>query len=189
MSATASSGLPVSFTSTTLTVCTVSGATVTLLSKGNCTIQASQVGNTSYAAAPSVSQTFTVDTGTLTLRSIVNAGSYAAIPIASDEFTAAFGIDLSTTTAQTNSLALSKTLAGTSLTITDSAGVTRTAPLFYVSATQINFLVPEGLAAGSSTVTVTNSTGTKYHGHNHRIRLPSLFTADSSGKGVPQRSR
>ncbi len=60
LSATASSGLPVSFTSLTSGVCTVSGATLTLATPGTCTIQASQPGNAQYAAATPVTQSFTV---------------------------------------------------------------------------------------------------------------------------------
>jgi RHS repeat-associated protein len=60
ISATASSGLPVTFTSTTTTICTVSGNTVTVVAAGTCTIQASQPGNSTYAAAPNVSRSFTV---------------------------------------------------------------------------------------------------------------------------------
>jgi hypothetical protein len=41
-------------------VCTTSGATVTLLKAGTCTIQASQPGNTTYNPAISVSRSFTV---------------------------------------------------------------------------------------------------------------------------------
>src|ERR1019366_5355094 len=60
VSATASSGLAVSFNSQTTLVCTVSGATVTLVSVGTCTIQATQAGNTNYAAATPVNQSFQV---------------------------------------------------------------------------------------------------------------------------------
>ena len=60
VSATASSGLAVSFNSQTTAVCTVSGATVTLVSAGACTIQATQAGNTNYAPATPVSQSFQV---------------------------------------------------------------------------------------------------------------------------------
>jgi hypothetical protein len=61
LSASASSGLPVSFTSTTPPVCTVSGATVTTVAAGACTITASQGGSASYAAADDVAQSFQVD--------------------------------------------------------------------------------------------------------------------------------
>ena len=60
LTATASSGLPVSFASQTTTVCTVPGATVTLLSVGTCTIQGTQAGNTTYSAALPESQSFSV---------------------------------------------------------------------------------------------------------------------------------
>ncbi|TMH06184.1 MAG: hypothetical protein E6H67_06865 [Betaproteobacteria bacterium] len=60
LAATASSNLPVSFTSLTTAVCTVSGATVTIIGAGTCTIQSSQSGNANYSAAPNVSQSFTV---------------------------------------------------------------------------------------------------------------------------------
>jgi hypothetical protein len=60
VSATASSGLAVTFASTTATVCIISGSTVNLVSAGTCTIQATQAGNTTFAAATPVSASFTV---------------------------------------------------------------------------------------------------------------------------------
>jgi hypothetical protein len=60
LTATASSGLPVSFTSYTLTICTVSGNTVTLVAAGKCYIRATQAGNATYAAAPPVTQIFQI---------------------------------------------------------------------------------------------------------------------------------
>jgi hypothetical protein len=52
-------GLPVTFASTTLTVCTVSGNTATLLTPGSCTIKASVAGNAEYFA-DITGQTFVV---------------------------------------------------------------------------------------------------------------------------------
>jgi alpha-tubulin suppressor-like RCC1 family protein len=63
VAATASSGLPVSFSSLTPLVCTATGsqgATVSLLLLGTCTLQANQAGNSQYAAATPVQQSFTV---------------------------------------------------------------------------------------------------------------------------------
>ena len=54
--ATASSNLPVDYASTTPGVCTVSGATVTMVSAGTCRLTASQPGNTLWLAATDVSQ-------------------------------------------------------------------------------------------------------------------------------------
>jgi hypothetical protein len=58
--ATASSGLAVSFTSSTGAVCTVAGNTVTSQSAGTCTITASQAGNTNFLAASDVARSFDV---------------------------------------------------------------------------------------------------------------------------------
>ena len=58
--ATASSGLPVSFSSQTTNVCTVSGSTVTLVTTGDCTLRANQAGDATYAPAPNVDQSFSV---------------------------------------------------------------------------------------------------------------------------------
>jgi hypothetical protein len=60
VTATASSGLPVTLASTTPLVCNVVGAKVTIVGGGKCSIIASQVGNTNYAPATSVTQTFEV---------------------------------------------------------------------------------------------------------------------------------
>ena len=67
-SATASSGLPVTYTSTTTGICTISGATLTVVSAGNCIIRAEQSGDQTdsdgdgiyWAAAPSITQSFSI---------------------------------------------------------------------------------------------------------------------------------
>jgi hypothetical protein len=64
LTATASSGLQVSFTSSNPAVATVSVSTVTILRAGITTITASQPGNATYSAALPVSRTLTVDAGT-----------------------------------------------------------------------------------------------------------------------------
>ena len=61
------SGNPVTFSSTTPGVCTVSGSTVTGVSVGACTIAANQAGNANYNAATQATQTFTVDKGKQTI--------------------------------------------------------------------------------------------------------------------------
>ena len=60
VSATASSGLAVAYASTTPSVCTVGGSSVTLVSPGTCTITTSQPGDVNYAAAADVSRSFDV---------------------------------------------------------------------------------------------------------------------------------
>ena len=68
--ATSSSGLPVSFTANTYSVCTVSGTALTLVALGTCTVSASQIGNGAYAPAPIVSRSFTVNPAALLTQTI-----------------------------------------------------------------------------------------------------------------------
>ena len=67
IAATATSGLPVNFSSTTASVCAISGATVTVLAAGACSIVANQAGNASYAAATPAVQRFAVNPASQTI--------------------------------------------------------------------------------------------------------------------------
>lgn len=60
LSATATSGLAVSFASQTSHVCTVSANTATLLIAGTCTIRATQAGNATFGPATPADRSFTV---------------------------------------------------------------------------------------------------------------------------------
>ena len=64
ISAQASSGLAVTFSSTTPSTCSVNGNSVSLIETGTCTIKASQAGNAIYAPANSIQQSFNISTGT-----------------------------------------------------------------------------------------------------------------------------
>ncbi len=61
LTASASSGLPVTLSSFTPAVCSVSGTQATLLTIGHCSIIADQAGNASYSVAPRVSVSFAVN--------------------------------------------------------------------------------------------------------------------------------
>ena len=78
MSATASSGLTVSFASQTTGVCTVSTATIHLVTTGTCTIRASQAGNSNYNAATTVDQSFAVSAGPAAVLLLNNPGDMYA---------------------------------------------------------------------------------------------------------------
>lgn len=66
-SATATSGLPVTYTTSTPSVCSVSGSTITGVAAGICTIAANQFGNTSYSAATQATQSITIGQPTQTI--------------------------------------------------------------------------------------------------------------------------
>jgi hypothetical protein len=78
-SATASSGLSVTYTSSIGTVATVSGTTITVVGAGTTTITASQAGNANFYAATNSIQTLTVNKATLTVSGAsVTAKTYDA---------------------------------------------------------------------------------------------------------------
>jgi Tol biopolymer transport system component/fibronectin type 3 domain-containing protein len=95
LSANATSGLEVTFSSSNGAVATISGATVTIKGVGTAIITASQSGNSNYNAAPDVTQTLTVlrdstvpdlivstlSSGSLSGRPVVNVAGSASDPI------------------------------------------------------------------------------------------------------------
>jgi hypothetical protein len=94
-SATASSGLAVTFTSTTPTVCTVSGTngkTIKGLRIGTCGVKANQAGNSSYLAAPAVTKTIAVGKGNQTITLTCNPTSIAVNATANCTATASSGL-------------------------------------------------------------------------------------------------
>ncbi|MBI5655915.1 MAG: hypothetical protein HZC44_03430 [Geobacter sp.] len=60
LSAIATSGLTVSFSSQTTSICTVSGTTINGLATGDCIVAANQAGDANYLAAPQVTRTIAV---------------------------------------------------------------------------------------------------------------------------------
>ena len=67
--ATTTSGLIVAYSSATTDVCTVSGATVTIVAAGTCTLAANQAGNTNYSAATQKTQNVTITKANQTIAS------------------------------------------------------------------------------------------------------------------------
>jgi len=84
LSATATSGLTVSFTSLTTSVCTVSGVQASFIAIGACTIQAAQPGNSTYSAATPVNRTFSVhgESQTITFPPVASQIIGATVPLA-----------------------------------------------------------------------------------------------------------
>jgi DNA-binding beta-propeller fold protein YncE len=80
VSATASSGLGVSYASATTGVCTVSGTSVSFVGAGTCTVSAAQPGNANYHAAASILQSFGITSPTTTATYTVNFSS-STVPV------------------------------------------------------------------------------------------------------------
>ncbi|HEX4945111.1 MAG TPA: IPT/TIG domain-containing protein, partial [Blastocatellia bacterium] len=114
----------------------------------------------------------------------VRAASYVGPDVAGDSIASAFGVDLATEVASAVRAPLPEVLAGTTVKVTDSKGVTKAAALFFVSPSQINYLLPVGLAEGLAQVTITNRAGVVSRGSVliHAV-APSVFSADATGTG------
>lgn len=130
-----------------------------------------------------------VDTGRIcrlsTLRAdVVSAASYVA-PVAPESIASAFGEGFAFQAVNATAMPLPTTLGGTTVSVTDSLGVTRSAPLFYVSPGQINFETPANTAAGPARVTVTRSDGISSRSAVQVDTVaPALFAANANGTGA-----
>ncbi|MDQ3012886.1 MAG: CAP domain-containing protein [Acidobacteriota bacterium] len=110
----------------------------------------------------------------------VNAANYVQT-IAPDSLAATFGNQLSSTTARATSLPLPLMLAGVAVIVNNLS-----APLLYVSPTQVNYLVPANVDPGTAVIKVMNGANVIANGTVVIENLsPSIFTVTANGKGVP----
>lgn len=131
-----------------------------------------------------VNQNRTCPTTALQVNS-VSAASFAGPNMAPDSIASAFGEGLAPVIEQATTNPLPTSLAGITASIKDHNGTSRTAPLFYASPGQVNFLVPAGSAAGAGTVSIYSGTALRSSGPVQiETVVPGLFTANSTGKGV-----
>lgn len=70
------------------------------------------------------------------------------------------------------------------VSVTDAAGVSRQANPTYASATQINFVVPAGTAAGQATISYPTGTGAQMAAATVQTVAPAIFSMSGSGVGV-----
>ncbi len=114
-----------------------------------------------------------------------SAASFKPHALAGESIASIFGTDMAATTQTASSIPLPTTLANTSVRIKDSAGVERPAPLFFVSPTQINFLIPSGVSNGASVFTVVKSDATTPSGVAQITAVaPAMFAANANGQGI-----
>ena len=115
----------------------------------------------------------------------VNAASFASM-LSPGTIAAAFGSNLATRTESAQVVPLPTTLAGTSVRVIDSRNVEHAAPLFFVSAGQINYLIPDKAALGAAQIVITSGNGTVSQGQlNLTNSAPGIFTASYTGRGLP----
>jgi len=133
----------------------------------------------SFGGSNTVSILFARAQGGPVLRRAVSAASDTAI-VAPESLATLFA-----PTAATASTSASPPwptrLGGISLEVRDSGGVTRLAPLLFVSPTQINCQVPTGVALGEATLAIADDRGTNQAGSMQVDALaPGLFLVSHS---------
>lgn len=116
----------------------------------------------------------------------LSAASFQRDVVSADMIVAMFGVEMATGTEAATTTPLPTTLQGTTVKVRDVAGTERSAPLFFVSAGQINYLIPTGTAVGPAVVIVTAGNG-KISVCNVSVQAvaPGLFAANANGMGVP----
>jgi hypothetical protein len=156
LSATATSGLAVTFTSTTTGVCTVSGTTATFVATGTCTIDANQAGNSTYAAAAMVPQSFTVNAAPLTAQTITfaNPGAQTVGTPLMLSATATSGLAVTFTSTTTGVCTVSGTQATFLTTGTCTIDANQVGNSTYVAAT----MVPQSFAVNAAPLTAQTIT-------------------------------
>ncbi len=112
-----------------------------------------------------------------------SAASGAAV-VAAGSIASLYGPDLAPSTAQASSYPLPSTLDQTSVLLTDSAGKSHLAPLYFVSPGQINLLLPANVAPGQASFTIQNPAGISTATVPVQTVAPGLFAADATGKGL-----
>lgn len=106
-------------------------------------------------------------------------------PVSSEGIASIFGADLADSSQAAPSVPLPTTLAGTSVTVKDASGTSRTAPLYYASPTQLNIQIPAGTGNGPSTITVIRGDTTYAQGTVPvETVAPGIFSVSADGSGI-----
>jgi uncharacterized protein (TIGR03437 family) len=144
-------------------------------------ITAVYAGDERFSSITSAALSLTVS-GSMTS---VSAANYQGATLTPEQIIAAFGSNLATTTSVATTLPLPTTLAGTSVSVRDSAGAQHSASLFFVSPFQVNYLMPAGVAPGPASVSIVAGDGATSTGAIEIGAIaPGIFSADSSGSGL-----
>jgi len=114
-----------------------------------------------------------------------SAANYSIESITSEMIVAGFGQDLATSIEAASTTDLPTTLAGRSMVVADYRGNEKTAQLFYVSPSQINYLMPAGLAEGAYITKIIAGNQVVRAGFIYIAKvIPGVFTANANGDGV-----
>ena len=112
------------------------------------------------------------------------SSAYNSATLAPEAIASAYGANLATGVQQATSVPLPLNLGGTSVSVTDSNGVARSAELFFVAPTQVNYQIPPGVATGAASIAVMVNGGPVAFGTAQIAAVaPGLYTAAATGQG------
>ncbi len=137
----------------------------------------------SIAAYPAATASILLNNNASISFTDTNAANFKTGALASSSIVSAFGASLAASTASAATLPLPFSLGGASISVTDSLGVTRPAPLFYASPKQINYAFPDGTATGMARVTLTAAAGTFTVQQQIVSVAPGIFSASNLAVG------
>ncbi|MBO2580136.1 Ig-like domain-containing protein [Shewanella algae] len=181
LTATASSGLTPVFSSTTTGVCTItSTGTLAFITTGNCSIDADQAGDSSYNAAPTVTQSFTVNAvvpGAPTSVNAVASDASATVSFSAPASTGGAAISSYTVTSSPGGF----TASGTASPLTVSGLSNGTNYSFIVSASNIAGTGPASSPSNTVTPKANQSISFNNPGAQSFGSAPTLTATASSG--------
>lgn len=163
----------------TITTATLAGGTASAIVDASIAthiIVAVYNGDTNFSGSTSAAQL-----------QLVSTAANITSSFAPDEAVSAYHVTNLTGDTPAGAFPLPTSLAGATVKITDSAGISWLAPLYgvFASASQINFVVPSTVALGPATFTVllpgNNSMSAV---GNITLTSPAIFTANQNGQGV-----
>ena len=135
--------------------------------------------NPAGSAYPATPQMLVHPAGTL---SAINA-AYGTYSLAPESLASIYGSGLSAATMQAATLPLPTSLGGTTVTLTDANGAIFPVALNYVSPTQVNCVLPKGVAAGVANLVLSSGNSTSAGTALIGLTAPGLFTATQTGQG------
>ena len=183
LGATASSGLPISFSVLSGSASMLSSNALTLSGIGTITIQASQTGNTNWSAATPVSQSFVVSKGSQTITfTPFPTNTYGQMPYKLTNASASSGLPVTYTSSTTGVASIvSNTLtiigAGTTTITASQAGTTN-----WNAATAVTQKLV--VAKASNTITAFKTISNPTYASNAIVSLPQPLPVSSSGLPV-----
>ncbi|HUQ05931.1 MAG TPA: hypothetical protein VM261_25690 [Kofleriaceae bacterium] len=196
VTATASSGLPVTFTIDPLAagVCTIAGSTVSFIGNGTCVIDANQGGNANYNAAPQIQQTFGVGRGNQTIAFTSTAPAAATVGGATYTVTATATSGLAVTFTVDASASSVCTIAGSTVSFVGAGScvinANQAGNANYNAASQVQQTFNVGAGAQTIAFTSTAPSAATVGGATYTVTatatsgLPVAFTIDASASSV-----